>query len=100
MINKKSNSILKTTRYKILNLKRQIKINLLKFILHNKNLSKYLKKDVYIYRFIMSKRSNNNLVCQFTGRRKSVKKQFMISRQELNRVVKSGLISNLKLKSW
>ncbi len=100
MINNKSLKILLNKKYKIINLKKQIKLNLQKFIIHNKNLTSNEKKKNYLYNFLNAYKKNNNLICQLTGRQKNIKKQYMMSRHELNRLVKNGNISNLKIKSW
>ena len=100
MLDKKNIKILLNKKYKITNLKKQIKFNLQKFILQNRNIIEKEKKCIHIYKFLNTYRIKNNLICQLTGRKKNIKKQFMMSRHELNRFVKNGYLSNIKIKSW
>lgn len=89
MINYKSKHILKKKRKNLVVLKSQIKINVIKSIIHNRTIS--FKNKTHLNLFLSFNLVKNiKQVCLISGQFKSVNKNLMLSRFQTNYLAKSN----------
>ena len=99
MINYKGKHILKKKRKDLIVLKTQIKVNILKSIIHNRTIPFKNKSHLNLFlAFNLIKKIKQ--VCLISGQFKSVNRNLMLSRFQINYLAKSNKLIKWKVKSW
>jgi len=99
LINIKKNNI-KKTKF----LKKEIKKIILKSVIQNKNLKPIIRSTAFYkmsrLKFIYSISKQNNNVCLYSGKLKSVFNKFKMSRHFIKKFCSNNSLQNSKIINW